>query len=358
MSLLKKKSSILFIFTSFLLLLISYGGFYSIYITKSISNDATIINKLGIVRGSLQRVAKLELSGLPSEDIINEVDLIISEFRTEKIRMYDNNNEILDEMNSVEEAWNKLINTVYEYRKSSSEEYRLQLLQDSEDAWYKANNMVLVSQISSEQKISKYKLSFLVFFFNILLSIIIIFLIKKYVKDALEEMVNKDGLTGIYNRRFFSEILYNEIKRSERTDKLFSIIILDIDFFKIINDNYGHDIGDKILMELSEIVNQCIRKSDLFARIGGEEFALIAPEANIEAAVQLAEKIRRKVEEGIFANDLKITISLGISQYQRLDDVNTIFKRADNALYKAKGNGRNRVEYLIENKVVTIDGDV
>jgi diguanylate cyclase (GGDEF)-like protein len=220
----------------------------------------------------------------------------------------------------------------------------MQLLKDSEDGWHKANNMVLISQISSEHKISKFKLSFVVFFFNILLSILIIFLIKKYVKDSLEGMVNYDSLTNIHNRRSFSEFLHQEIGRCERYHKVFSLIMLDIDYFKKINDGYGHDIGDKILQELTGIVSQCIRKSDLFARVGGEEFAVVAPETSLEDARLLAEKIREKVEENVFAKNLKVTISLGVSQYKSKDDTNTIFKRADNALYKAKENGRNRSE--------------
>jgi diguanylate cyclase (GGDEF)-like protein len=169
-------------------------------------------------------------------------------------------------------------------------------------------------------------------------------LIKKYVKDSLEEVVNKDSLTGIFNRRYFSEFLHNEIIRSERYKRTFSLIMLDIDFFKSINDNYGHDVGDIILQELAGIVNKSIRKSDLFARVGGEEFAVVAVETSLDSAILLAEKIRLNVEQNVFSRDLKITISLGISQYSDKDDTNTIFKRADNALYKAKGNGRNRSE--------------
>lgn len=348
MKLPKKKSSVLLIFTIFLLFLISCGGSYNIYTINSISNDAMVINKLGTIRGSLQRVAKLELSGEKSDEIINKIDLTLSEFKTEKIRMFDKKNDVMDAIKSVDSSWLKVKTSIYSFRKESSEENRLQLLKDSEDAWYKTNSMVFISQISAENKVSKFKLSSIAFFLNIILSIIIIFLIKRYVKDALEEMVNNDGLTGIYNRRFFSEFLHNEIVRSERYKKTFSLIMLDIDFFKSINDNYGHDIGDKILQELVGVVNKSIRKSDLFARVGGEEFAVIATETTLENAILLAEKIRLNVEENVFSKDLKITISLGISQYSDKDDTNIIFKRADNALYKAKGNGRNRSEVELD----------
>jgi diguanylate cyclase (GGDEF)-like protein len=348
MNLPKKKSSILFILTAFLLFLLSCGGTYNIYLTNSIANDAMIINKLGTVRGSLQRVVKLELSDKNCDELINKIDLTLGEFQSEKIKLFDKNNDIMNAVNDVVNSWEKVKRTIYIYREAPNEENRQMLLLDSEDAWYKSNSMVFISQTSSENKISKYKLSFFVFFLNIILSIIIIFLIKRYVKDALEEMVNNDSLTGIYNRRFFTEFLRNEIIRSERYKKVFSLIMLDIDFFKKINDTYGHDVGDIVLKELSGLVTKCIRKSDMFARVGGEEFAIIATETDLENAVQLAEKIRRKVEESVLAKDLKVTISLGVSQYTNKDDNNTIYKRADNALYKAKGEGRNRVASLVE----------
>lgn len=344
MNLPKKRSSILLIYTVFLLFLISCGGAYNIYITNSISNDAMIINKLGTIRGSLQRVTKLEINGEKSDEIINKIDLTLAEFETEKIKLFDEKDDVMNAIKSVDNSWGKVKTDIYNFRKASSEEHRLQLLKDSEDAWHKTNNMVFVSQVSAEYKVSKYRLSVIVFFFNFLLSVIVIFLIKRYVKDALEEMVNNDSLTGIHNRRYFSEFLSNEITRSERYKKTFSLIMLDIDFFKKINDNYGHDIGDKILQQLVETVNLSVRRSDLFARIGGEEFAVVAPETSLENAIILAEKIRLNVEQNAFIKDLKITISLGISQYNDKDDTNTIFKRADNALYRAKGNGRNRSE--------------
>lgn len=350
----KKRSFILLAFTAFLLFLMSAAGFYSIYVTNSISSDAMIINKLGTIRGSMQRAVKLELGGLSCEDTIQKVDGTFEEFQQEKIKLKGRGRDVMDEIQGVEEAWHKLKNSMYDYRKEANERNKQQLLKDSEDAWYKANSMVFASQISSEQKIGKYKLSFIAFFLNILLSLIIIFLIKRYVKDALEEMVHYDSLTHIYNRRFFSEALHSEIIRSERYNKAFSLIMFDIDHFKKINDTYGHDVGDKVLQDLAALVKQCIRKSDLLARVGGEEFAIIVPQTDIESAAFFAEKIRKKVEEGILANNLKITVSLGVGQYQSKDDDNAIYKRADNALYKAKNNGRNRVELESANQAETI----
>ena len=355
MNLPKKKSSILFALTIFLLLLISFGGSYNIYTTNSISNDAMVINKLGSIRGSLQRVTKLELSGKKSDEIINTIDLTLSDFKSHKIKLYDKKDDIMNAILNVDNSWEQVKIAIYKFREVPSNENRVQLLSDSEDAWYKTNSMVFASQTSAENKVSKYRLSFIVFFLNIILSVAIIILIKRYVKDALEEMVNSDSLTGIYNRRFFSEFLQNEIAVSERYKKTFCLIMLDIDFFKKINDNYGHDIGDKILKELVEVIKKSIRKSDLFARVGGEEFAVIAPETSLENAIFLAEKIRLNVEANTYSKNIKVTISLGISQYSSKDDHNTIFKRADNALYKAKGKGRNRVEVEVDTEETSVN---
>lgn len=340
----KKRSSVLFVYTAFLLLLMSLAGFYSIYITNSISSDAMIINKLGIIRGSIQRAVKLELNNEKSDEVIQKVDITIAEFKDQRIRLYDKNNEVMDAINNLETSWAQVKASIYGYRDKTSEENRLQLLKVSEEAWYKANSMVFVSQNSAEEKITRYKVSFLIFFFNIGLSLLIIFLIKKYVKDSLEFMVNYDSLTQAYNRRFFTDFMHKELIRSERYNRAFSLIMFDIDFFKKVNDQYGHDTGDKLLKELSERVKQSIRKSDFFARIGGEEFAVIAPETNLEEAMHLAEKIRSQIQGDTFADKLKVTISLGVAQYKDKDDENTIYKRADEALYRAKGNGRNRTE--------------
>lgn len=342
-----KRSSVLFTFTTFLLLLMSLAGFYSIYVTTSISSDAMVINKLGTIRGITQRTVKLELSNVENNELISKVDATFDEFTSDKIKLFDSNHEVMDAIRAVEDSWIRVKNSIYQYRKDSSSANRLALLSESEELWHKANDMVFASQASSEQKLSKYKLSFVVFFFNIALSSMIIFLIKRFVKDALEGMVNYDSLTGISNRRYFSEFLQKEIIRSERYGKAFSLIMLDIDFFKKINDNYGHDVGDKILQGMAAVISRNIRKSDLFARVGGEEFAIVAPETSLEEAAALAEKIRQVVEQDTFANGLRITISLGVSVYQDKDNDNMIFKKADNALYKAKGNGRNRVEVIL-----------
>jgi len=156
--------------------------------------------------------------------------------------------------------------------------------------------------------------------------------------------VNHDTLTKIYNRQFYYETLRWEIQRAHRYGKSFSLITFDIDHFKKVNDTFGHDVGDYVLKELSKICQESIRNTDVLARIGGEEFSIIAPETDISRGVVLAEKLRRVVDEYEFDKVKHISISLGVAQYINGDNLDDIYKRADVALYKAKNNGRNRVE--------------
>ena len=155
-----------------------------------------------------------------------------------------------------------------------------------------------------------------------------------------------DKLTSVYNRAKFEEYLNLKCKDYKRYEKPLSLAILDIDYFKHINDTYGHLIGDKILKRLAEICISNIRESDLFARWGGEEFVLLLSETDLKTAVDVCEKLRKKVEDELFEDEIKITVSFGVTQLREDDTKESFFRRADEALYKAKRNGRNRVEAL------------
>ena len=153
-----------------------------------------------------------------------------------------------------------------------------------------------------------------------------------------------DELTGIYNRAYFNEIASNEIAKYLRDQKVFSVILFDIDYFKKINDTYGHQIGDDILKELAYIIETKTRQSDVFARWGGEEFIKILPSTSFKAALNVAEHLRETIEKHKFPNDIKLTCSFGVSEISKDDSIEDVIKRADEALYISKNNGRNRVE--------------
>ena len=316
------------------------------YVTHTIKSDAEIVNKLGIIRGSIQRLARLELTGQENDNLINEINFRIDEFKNYNIVVYDDNNQIINALNELHNTWVLLEKSIHLYRDTPSPNHQLDVQKLSEDAWIKSNFLVLESQLVSQGKIRKYNNSFKLFGINLILGAFLIFLIKKYVQDTLEVLVNYDGLTKIHNRLYFNEYLSKEINSSTRYNRNLSLIFFDIDFFKKTNDTYGHDVGDIVLKELCTLIKNNIRKSDLFARIGGEEFSIIAPETTLDQALILTEKLRKLVEEHCFANNLKITISLGVTPFQLGDNSKTLFKRADNALYLAKHNGRNRSEVV------------
>ncbi len=163
----------------------------------------------------------------------------------------------------------------------------------------------------------------------------------------IEREANFDKLTGIYNRRKFEDVFKYELLQSKRHKQKLSIAMMDIDLFKNFNDNYGHQVGDLVLKSLAKNILSRIRKSDTFARWGGEEFVLIMTETSINEAVKVCEKLRRSVQKNVkVVQSSNITISIGISELKENDTTNRLFKRCDEALYLAKNNGRNRVEYL------------
>jgi diguanylate cyclase (GGDEF)-like protein len=162
----------------------------------------------------------------------------------------------------------------------------------------------------------------------------------------LEVKSNTDGLTGLYNHRHIHERLAAEVELYERNSmqsRLFSIILLDLDRFKSVNDQCGHQIGDKILVWVAERIKSIIRENDIAGRYGGEEFLVLLPETDLEMACNIAERIRMEVENMEAIDYPKITISLGVAQYAG-DTVAEVIRRADEKLYIAKGKGRNRVE--------------
>ncbi len=156
-----------------------------------------------------------------------------------------------------------------------------------------------------------------------------------------------DPLTGARNRRAFDESMAHEVALAERNATPLSLVIIDIDHFKSINDNYGHATGDLALQALVECVNATLRDADLLYRFGGEEFVLLLNNTDQEGAWRLAERLRRNLERREFhwgEQSLKMTASFGVSTHIRGEGSATLFERADSALYRAKENGRNRVE--------------
>lgn len=158
-----------------------------------------------------------------------------------------------------------------------------------------------------------------------------------------------DFLTGLHNRRSFDRALGDLIRDFHERNYPFSLILMDIDDFKAINDKYGHLAGDAVLKEVASILKTFLRANTIIGRTGGEEFGIILPGVTIEKALGVAERIRSVIENreiNTGKNILKVTASSGVTQVVEGDDINSIYERADRALYRAKNGGKNRVEFL------------
>ncbi len=159
-----------------------------------------------------------------------------------------------------------------------------------------------------------------------------------------EKMASTDQLTGLYNRYKFTELFNSEYHTMEQRDNNMSIMMIDIDFFKSVNDKYGHNVGDKVLLQTSNILLKHFRNVDVISRWGGEEFVVLLPTASLENSEKLANKIRENISSYDMNNGLKITASFGITEVKIGDCLEVAVQRADDALYEAKNSGRNCVK--------------
>ncbi|TWX63384.1 GGDEF domain-containing protein [Colwellia sp. C1TZA3] len=172
------------------------------------------------------------------------------------------------------------------------------------------------------------------------------------LKEKFKQLANIDELTSIYNRRYFFDNANREFNRSKRHQQALAVISLDVDHFKAVNDQYGHPVGDQVLIKIAQLITPTIRAEDIFARIGGEEFSILLPNINRSKGLQTAERLRNLLDKNpiIINNKIKlpIKISLGLSVIKPSDGCfQDLYARSDSALYKAKSQGRNHV-YIID----------
>ncbi|MCA1742697.1 MAG: GGDEF domain-containing protein [Desulfonatronovibrio sp.] len=158
--------------------------------------------------------------------------------------------------------------------------------------------------------------------------------------DLLEEMTQTDMLTGIANRRCAEDFLSQQVYLADRYGRKLSVITADIDYFKNVNDNYGHAIGDKVLIGVAKALKSYARESDMVSRWGGEEFLIIAPEISVTEAQKMAERFKETIARNNFSG-VKVTVSMGVTEFKKGESMDSILMRADDLLYKAKVTGRN-----------------
>lgn len=238
----------------------------------------------------------------------------------------------------------KTDNSIINYRKLLNTDYWLKAEISKEDLY---NNL----NILSSKIIGGFIFIFLIIIFAFYKTLT--FTSKKII-NKLQEKVEKitelsetDGMLGINNRSKFIDILESEVYRSRRYQNPLSLIMFDIDKFKDINDEYGHLEGDKILIEMVELIKNEIREIDSFARYGGDEFMILSPETKLSDAVKLAERLRKKIEEKDFSEVKRVSCSFGVVELKEDDDIDSLLKRVDDFLYKAKEK-RNDVYYSEE----------
>jgi diguanylate cyclase (GGDEF)-like protein len=162
--------------------------------------------------------------------------------------------------------------------------------------------------------------------------------------EKLKGMVIRDGMTGLFNHSFVEQLISDAINRGKRSKTPLSLLIIDVDFFKQINDSYGHNSGDEVLSRLAKLLEGSKRSTDYLGRWGGDELLLLLTDTNLQGAAMVAEKLRSLVENHTFPHNRHLTISLGASEYCTQDNVAGFIGRADAAMYRAKRGGRNRVE--------------
>lgn len=265
-------STYLIFLTVFLLIINAVMIFFIFYTVKTLENDASIINRMGVIRGSIQRVTKLELSGNRSHytNLIKETDqLIESLLEDKKLVLFTKNHTDfnIENLAIIKNEWNKLKELITAYQLKPTDSLLIQILNKSEASWELADFATLNAQKVAENKVSginSFYIILLIYTINVLL---VIWVVYSYVRNNLELRASYDSLTKLANRHSYEKAIEAEIERSRRYKTKFSLIIFDIDYFKKINDTYGHEVGDKILIELSNLVKNTLRKSDEVFRL-------------------------------------------------------------------------------------------
>ncbi len=319
---------------------------------EDLQSDAEMINNAGIVRGGIQRLTKLVLANPQQRQnvLIAEIDNLILNINIKIDHDLGDQEDrrLAISLVELEREWKRFKFLLEDYHYKHTEKEKLILTESSEACWVKADNVVFLTQFKTEKKVKSISR---VFYFLLLLNfvsvIMVIAILLLSVRNRLEYESSHDGLTGLYNRRAFDAALSLEMARHARYKLAVSLIVFDIDHFKKVNDQYGHRRGDEVLKMLATLSTSLVRETDIVFRIGGEEFAILCPETDVDGARLLAEKIRESIQKKVFDEIGELTVSLGVAGYSTGLSADQFYQNADKALYLAKNNGRNRTEIFI-----------
>lgn len=325
--------------------------FFVFQTVKMLENDANTINEMGIIRGSIQRITKIKISGQEktSSHVIEDIDALINQTITitEKEKNLFSRGEYkfnTEDMVKIQAEWQNLKSLLSVYDQTPSQNLLKEIIDKSEECWQLTDLAVSNAQTVAENKVSGIKFFYIILFIYTINVFIVIWVAYSFVRKNLEFRASYDSLTGLLNRHSYRKTIKVELEKSIKCKTKCSLIIYDVDFFKKINDTYGHEAGDKVLIAISKLVKDSIRKDDTIFRIGGEEFAIILPETTADEAFLVAEKVRKAIAENPVYNNIKVTISSGVADSNSDTTPSSIYQQADKALYKAKNSGRNKIE--------------
>lgn len=313
---------------------------------RDVRFDARAINDIGILRGMPQRIVKLEVAGVRADQLICRTDHIFAKYSSPNYDLHYFHIETSFEkaVYSLKNKWNSLKREIGQFRGVGGVREKTRLIKLSEIYWEDANQTVFSAESISEEKVSHLWFLFVPILLNLALIVVVIILLKKWVQNKLEMMAHYDNLSGLLNRTAFYSAFEKALENAKRYQRPVALLMLDLDRFKLINDTFGHDAGDEVIKKFARNMLATVRNGDFAARIGGEEFVVLAPETHLNAAEALAERIRSSVLDIDFPQGFHISVSIGIALYREGDTLDTLLKRSDQAMYKAKQNGRNRVE--------------
>ncbi len=315
--------------------------------------NLSAIDNVGQLKSSLSKIEGLEKAKI----LYRLASYTDSLEATEKIEYCAQAKSIVSDLNNYELLSDILVLESKIYKESNDIKKYSSSIEEYIEFYKKVTRLEIESKKMQESKQVLIRNSFIIGFLVILNIAFIVYyryrtktidhikLIK--ANKQLEELSRKDPLTSISNRRDILEKINYETLRFERNKKEFSLVMGDIDNFKYVNDNHGHECGDYILKALVNTIISGLRKQDIVGRWGGEEFILLLPETNLAGGEIAAEKIRKIIYQNKFIYNNKvipISITFGVSEYSSGKDIDSCIKEADSALYKGKGKGKNRVE--------------
>ena len=321
---------------AFIILLSPVNGYIIYKQYQGIENNALSVNNFGFLRGSIQRYEKLKLYSEHTgrERVIEEIfDKLEKEFVVPNIgNPFLIEKHFFQDFQELRDSWETLL-----YLNKN----RLQI---SEKCWKISNRLTYSVQEFSEIKERDFLTALLTLILvNTFLLFIAIYIVLKLVKGELEHSAVVDPLTELYNRRFLLEQLEYLSSSYKRHKKIFSILLIDVDHFKMVNDEFGHQVGDEVLKKIAGLLKKLLRTSDMAFRYGGEEFVVIVPETVGMSAEILANRFREMISEGYLIHNKKVTVSVGVAEYVEGESIVEMLKRCDNALYEAKNGGRDKV---------------